>query len=142
MILVDVNILIYAYNAGASEHAAARVWVESVFSGSEPVAIPWPVAHAFLRLTTRGPLLTKPFTGEEACSIVSDWLAAPAVTTIVPGPRYWSVLCDLAKAHNVRGSLFSDAHLAALAIEHDATIATTDADFRLFTGVRSVNPIA
>lgn len=141
MILVDINILIYAHNTGAALHSAARAWVESAFSGSEQVVIPWAVAHAFLRLTTHGPLMSQPFTPAEACSIVDDWYAAPAVQRIEPGPRYWTTLRNLAITHNVRGALFSDAHLAALAIDHGATVYTTDRDFRRFDGVRVINPL-
>lgn len=140
MILVDVNILIYAYDAGSKLHPAARAWVEAAFSGTEPVLLPWAVAHAFLRLTTQGSLLAKPYTPGEACAIVEDWLAAPAVKFIEPETGYWPILKDLAIRHGVRGALFSDAHLAALALEHDATIYTRDKDFGRFTAVRVIDP--
>lgn len=142
MIVVDVNLLIYAHNAGASQHTAARAWAERVFSGSEPVRIPWAVVHAFLRLTTAGPFMTQPFEVLEATEIVGDWFASPAVELIEPGPRYWQILRDLLIRNNVRGKLVSDAHIAALSMENDATLYTADRDFERFAGLRVVNPLA
>lgn len=141
MIVVDVNILIYAYNAGAPQHRVARQWVENAFTGGEHIGLPWAVAHAFLRLTTDGPSMTKPFSIEEASAIVEDWLGAPAVTMLSPGVRYWPILRDLIIGNGLRGSLISDAHIAALAIEHDASVCTTDRDFRRFANVRVINPL-
>ena len=142
MILVDANILIYAYDTGARLHAAARAWIESAFSGSEPIAIPWAVAHAFLRLTTHGPLMANPYAPAEACAIVNDWFESPAVTFVEPGREYWRLLRQIAVTHDIRGPLYSDAHLAVIALEHDATIYTRDKDFRRFAGVRVVDPLA
>lgn len=142
MIVVDVNILIYAHNAGAPQHRVARHWVENAFTGTERIGLPWAVAHGFLRLTTDGPSMMKPFSINEAAAIVDDWFAAPAVTPIVPGVRYWSILRDLMIATGVRGSLVSDAHIAALALENDASVCTTDRDFLRFASVRLINPLA
>jgi uncharacterized protein len=141
VILVDVNIVVYAHNAGAPLHLAARAWTEKVFSGAEPVGIPWAVAHAFLRLTTDKRILDDPFDATEATAIIDSWFTSPAVKVIEAGPRYWSILRSLLVNGNVRGSLVSDAHLAALAIEHNATIYTADADFRRFSAVRAINPL-
>jgi toxin-antitoxin system PIN domain toxin len=142
VIVVDVNLLIYAYNAGAPQHGAARIWVERTFAGLEPVGIPWAVAHAFLRLTTAGPFMTQPFDVLEATDIVGDWFAAPAVQLIEPGRGYWHILRRLLIEHNVRGKLVSDAHIAALALENDATLYTADRDFARFAGLRVVNPLS
>jgi toxin-antitoxin system PIN domain toxin len=141
VIVVDVNLLIYAYNAGAPQHDAARRWAERTFTGSEPVRIPWAVVHAFLRLTTAGPFMTQPFEIQEATDIVGDWFAAPAVRFIDPGPRYWQILRALLIQNDVRGKLVSDAHIAALALENDATLYAADRDFARFAGLRVANPL-
>jgi predicted nucleic acid-binding protein len=39
------------------------------------------------------------------------------------------------------GNLTSDAHLAALAIEHGATLYSADVDFSRFPGLRWVDPL-
>jgi uncharacterized protein len=109
--------------------------------GAEPVRIPWSAALSFLRITTDARFVAVPFDATEATAIVDAWLTSPAVEIIEPGPRYWSILRSLLLAGNIRGPLVSDAHLAALAIEHDATLYSTDGDFRRFAGLRVVNPL-
>jgi toxin-antitoxin system PIN domain toxin len=142
MIIVDVNIVIYAHNAGAPQHTMARAWALNSFSGTERIGIPWAVVHAFLRLTTDPRFMADPFDATEASTIVDSWFASSAVDVIEAGSRYWPILRSLITAGKIRGSLVSDAHLAALAIEHDATLCTADRDFRRFPGLRVINPIA
>ncbi|MFL6246110.1 MAG: TA system VapC family ribonuclease toxin [Thermoanaerobaculia bacterium] len=142
MIIPDVNLLVYAHNAGAPQHAAARQWIENTFSGVEPVRIPWTVAHSFLRLTTDKRFVLAPFDATEVAAILDAWFASPAVEIIEPGIRYWPILRSLLVDGNIQGALISDAHLAALAIEHDATLCTADRDFRRFSGLRVINPLA
>jgi uncharacterized protein len=142
MILIDANLLLYAHNRGVPQHNAAREWFADVLSGDDDVALPWAVIHTFLRLSTAGSAFAKPLTMEEALFIVDHWLATACVNVVEAGPRYWATLRRLCINSHVRGKLLSDAHLAALAIEHAATMYTTDADFKRFAGLRIVNPIA
>jgi toxin-antitoxin system PIN domain toxin len=138
VILVDVNLLVYAYNDRAEQHSAARRWLESAFSGSHEIALPWAVLHAFLRLTTSQRVMPVPLSTQEAMAVIEEWRLH--VLVLEPGPRYW-IFRELMNGANVRGDLVSDAHLAALAIEHDATLYTADSDFRRFAGLRVVNPL-
>ena len=142
MIVVDVNILIYAYSPDVTQHPAARQWVENSFSGNEPIRIPWAVVHAFLRLTTKRKLLAHPYSTGEAIAIVEDWFAAPTVEPIEPGPRYWSILRDLLIGESVVGDVVPDAHIAALAIESEATVCTADAGSNASPHLRVINPLA
>lgn len=141
MIIVDANILIYAYNYASDQHTRAAQWVEKAFSGLEPVRLPWQVIHAFLRLTTQAGLLPKPLAVADAVAIVNEWLDQPALAVIDPGPRYWVILRDLMVSGRVRGAMVMDAHLAALAIEHGAALCTTDKDFIRFEGLHLLNPL-
>jgi uncharacterized protein len=141
VILVDANLLIYAYNVVADEHRAARDWLERVLLGDEEIALPWAVIHAFMRLTTGGVVLHGATSIDEAMRVVDEWRSLPHVRVIEPGPRYWEILRQLCIESGVRGKLVSDAHLAALAIEHDATLYTADGDFRRFAGLRVINPL-
>jgi uncharacterized protein len=141
VIVVDLNVLIYAHNATAPEHDRMSEWAESAFSGKEKIGIDWAVVHGFLRLTTRGPVLATPFTIDEAVKIVNSWFDSPAVEPVVRGPRYWPIFQQLLVSGNIRGAMVSDAHIAAVALEHDATLYTTDRDFRLFPGLRIINPL-
>lgn len=141
MILVDANLLLYAYNSSSEEHDGAMKWVEAVFSGSEPVALVWPVLLAFIRISTNARAFPKPLSRAEAMIVVSEWLDRPQTVLIVPGDNHWDTLQRVSSLGKVSGPLFSDAHLAALAIEHGATLYTTDRDFARFPNLRFENPL-
>lgn len=141
MIVVDLNVLIYAHNQGAPQHTRALAWAKTAFAGNEPIRIPSTVILGFLRITTRPGILSTPFTVDEATRIVEHWLRWPAVAPIEAGPNHWRILTELLHATNTRGDKIMDAHIAALAIENDATVATTDRDFARFPNVRVLNPL-
>ena len=141
MIVVDANLLIYAYTASSPEHASARRWVEAVFSGKDPVRIPWSTVHAFLRITTQSSLFEKPYTIADAASIVESWMQQPAVAVLEQGDRYWSIFRRLLRDSQIRGNLVMDAHLAALSLENGGTLFTTDKDFSRFDELRVTNPL-
>ena len=142
MILVDANLLIYAIDTDASLHLPAREWLEEAFSGTTRIGLPWIVLLAFLRITTRPRLLVRPLSLGEATDYVDSWLEQPFVESVSPGPSHWGILRSLLAASGTAGNLTSDAHLAALAIEHKAAVFSTDHDFGRFPGVKHVNPVA
>ena len=141
MILVDVNVLIYAVDADSSHHRAARQWLEAALSGTTPIGLAWIVILAFLRLTTRSGILAKPMAAERAAEFVDDWLALPYVRAVGPGEGHWTILRNLLRDSGTAGNLTSDAHLAALALELGASICSTDPDFGRYPGVERVNPL-
>ncbi len=141
MILPDVNLLLYAYDSASPLHEAARRWLEDAWSGSEPIGLPWVNILAFLRIGTQPRILTTPFRIEEAVSIVNRWLERPNVSVLSPGPRHWEILLRLLTESQSRGPLVTDGHLAALALEHGATVCTSDRDFRRFSGLRLEFPL-
>lgn len=142
MIIVDVNLLIYAVNRDAPMHRKAKSWLEAVISGTETVGLPWNVLLAFLRLTTRSGLFQKPLPVKSAFDLVDAWLKQPAVTVIEPTARHLTTLRDLILPLGTGGNLTSDAHLAALAIEHGAQLCSADNDFARFGRLRWRNPLA
>ena len=142
MILIDANLLIYAYNSGSREHEGARPWLEGVLSQPEPVGLTWMTLLAFMRITTTSRLMAQPFSLEEVVSIVDEWLALPQVVVLDAGPRHWEILRGLLLAGQASGALVMDAELAALAIEHGASLCTTDRDFARFAGLKVENPLA
>lgn len=142
MILVDANLLLYAYYPRAEHHARSKAWLESALAGPGPVRFAWMTLLAFLRIGTSPRIFEQPLRMEEAAAIVTSWLAQPAVDTLEPGERYWSILANLLRDAQVSGALVTDAALAALAIEHGLTLCTTDRDFSRFEGLRTVNPLA
>lgn len=142
MILVDANILLYAYNSSSVRHGAAKAWWEERLSSPEPVLLNWWTLQAFLRLATHPRVFPRPYSPAEAAGIVSAWLARPMVSIAAPSPRFWSVAAPLLQDANARGNLVNDAMLAALALEQGVPIATTDQDFRRFGAVTLSNPLA
>ncbi len=141
MILIDANLLIYAIDSASPHHRPARRWLEKVLSGSERVGLTWGVILAFLRIVTHPAVVRRPLSPEAALEYVDSWLAQPYVLTVVPGEKHWLILRNLLRASGTAGNLTSDAHLAALAVELDCEIYSSDHDFKRFHGVRYVNPI-
>jgi toxin-antitoxin system PIN domain toxin len=141
MIVVDANLLIHAVNADSPFHQKAKAWLESAISGPETVGLPWLVLLAFLRLTTRTGLFQKPLAVETAFDLIDAWLQQPSVTVPEPTARHLRTLRDLVLPLGTGGNLTSDAHLAALAIEHGAEVCSTDNDFARFRGLRWRNPL-
>lgn len=142
MILPDANLLIYAYDSSSPFHDRARQWLEGALSGRDLVLFPWASILAFVRITTNPRAFAAPMSLEYATGIVSEWLARPVVRVVAPTPRHWVILERLIVEGQARGPMVSDAHLAALAIEHGAILHTTDRDFSRFDDLRYVNPIA
>ena len=141
MILVDANSLLYAVNLDLPQHARARAWLEEVLSGNESVGLPWLVILAFLRLTTNARVFERPLTVEQSVAYIEEWLSQPVVTTVAPGKGHWRILHNLLTASGTGGNLTTDAHIAALALEHGYTVYSSDNDFARFSGLRHVNPL-
>jgi toxin-antitoxin system PIN domain toxin len=139
--LPDVNLLLYAYDSEAPRHEAAREWLEETLSGAETVAFPWAVMVGFVRIATNPAIFARPWDADAALDVVDAWLAQPAVTVVHPTARHAAVLRDLLGPLGTAGNLTSDAHLAALAIEHGATLCSSDNDFSRFSGLRWVDPL-
>lgn len=142
MIVPDANLLIYSTNERASLNREAKRWLESILSSGEPVGFAWNVLLAFIRLSTRPGMFEKPLNANVALDQVDDWISQPATTVIHPGPRHTEIMRSLLSPLGVAGDLTSDAHLAALAIEHDAELCSADSDFARFAGLRWRNPLA
>jgi toxin-antitoxin system PIN domain toxin len=141
MIVVDANLLIYAYDISCPDHAKARAWIESAFSGDEDIGLPWQSVAAFLRVltypSTQGERLTMP----QALAVVDEWMKLPNVRMLSAGDRHWSFFRDMLLNGSVRGKLTSDAVIAALALEHGGVVYSNDRDFARFSGLRWVNPL-
>jgi len=141
VILLDANVLIYAHDETSPHHGASRQWLEDAFSESDEVAIALVSLLAFLRVMTNPGLFDAPMSVAQAVEIVTEWLSLPNVGVAQPTRRHFEHVVQLARSGKVWGPMLMDAHLAALAIEHGATLCTTDRDFARFKGLRTEDPL-
>jgi toxin-antitoxin system PIN domain toxin len=141
VILLDVNILLYAYDEASSHHRAMRPWLQELLRGPEEIGIPWLTLWAFVRIATNARIHETPLEPRAACRTLNDLLAWPRVRIIEPGPHHIHILEELVVEGQASGSRVTDAALAALAIEHGATLASTDRDFSRFPNLRWINPL-
>ena len=142
MIILDANILLYAYDNASMLHSKARSWVEDVFSGTTPIGLPWQTIDAFLRIMTNSRLPGERFSIGEAARIAELWLEQPNVRPLAPSEDHWPLFRQMLIEGQASGPLVTDAHLAALAIEYGAVLYTTDRDFARFPGLRWENPLS
>ncbi|MCC6868637.1 MAG: PIN domain-containing protein [Burkholderiales bacterium] len=142
MILLDANLLIYAYVESFTQHPRARRWIDTQLSGDVPVGIPWVSAIAFLRIVTNPRVFERPAHVDDAWRQVHDWLSADVSWIPAPTARHADVLASLLVATGAHAALIPDAHLAALAIEHGLTLQSADRDFARFPRLRWNNPLA
>ena len=141
MKLLDVNLLLYALDARSVHHANARNFLDRVLNADETIALPWTVIVAFLSAVTSTRIFTRALTADQALAVVDGWLARANVIAVEPGPDHWSIMRDLMRESGTAGSLVSDAHLAALAIERGAELCSADADFGRYARLKWVDPV-
>jgi uncharacterized protein len=142
LILLDANILLYAYDSEVEQHGQAKAWLEALLASNETIGLPWQTAWAFIRIRTNMRSVKRPVPASEALRVVQEWVGLPGVVMIGPGKRHLEILESLVLEEGAIGPLVSDAALAALAIEQGATLASTDRDFGRFRGLTWVNPLA
>lgn len=140
MKLVDANVLLHAVNSASPDHAVAKRWLDDSLSGKDTVGLAWAALLAVVRLATRPGLFARPLTTDEVLGVVRGWLTAPSAIVLHPGERHLDLLGELLLSAGTAGNLTSDAHLAALALEHHATVVTFDADFDRFPGLTWMRP--
>jgi uncharacterized protein len=141
VIVLDANILLYAYDVNSEKHERARAWVERALSSGAAVGLPWQTVAAFVRIVTNPKLAGARFTLEEATQIVDQWLDQPNVRLLPPGDQHWFLFRQMLIDGQARGPLVSDAQLAALTLEYGGILQTTDRDFARFPGLRWSNPL-
>jgi len=143
VILTDLNILLYAYNPDFTRHRIAKQWWEHALDGRMgPVGLAWVTVLGFLRIATNRNALERPLRTEGAVEIVRSWLQQEPVRIVTPGERHAEILFGLLEELGTAGNLTTDAHLAALALEYRAEVATLDTDFARFPGLRWFNPLS
>jgi len=140
--LVDVNLLLYAVDESSPHYERARGWLEGRLSGSETFAFTWAVLLAFVRLGTNPRVFEAPLDLDDAFDLIDSWIEQPCATVVNPTDRHSALLRELLAPLGPAGNLTTDAHLAALGIEHGAELCSADADFARFERLRWVNPLS
>jgi len=137
----DTNLLVYAYNQASPFHSKAKAYWEDSLNRIDSIGIPVICVHGFIRVMTGSALGTGRASLEEALQIVDEWQSYPNVQILNPGSDHWRILRTVSNRINATGTLFTDAVIAAIAIEHGAVIHTNDSDFARFPGLRWLNPL-
>lgn len=140
MILVDANVLLYAKDANSPNHGKALAWLDSRLSSGDRVGLPWATLLAFIRIITNPRIYPQPLSADDAWQQVEEWLAVDGVWIPMPTDRHADILGRLVRAGKITANLVSDAHIAALAMEHGLVICSSDGDFARFP-VRWENPL-
>lgn len=140
MIVVDANVLLYAYDSTSGHHVRCRDWWTAALNGHEQIGLPWQTLFAFIRIASNPRVFELPLGAEQACTIVSSWLARPQVLILTPGDRFWTIFTAQVISAQIKGRMVTDAALAAISIEHGASLCTTDRDFRRFDDLPLIDP--
>ena len=141
MILVDVNVLVYAHRVDTDRHAEYKAWLEDLWAERSAHAVSEMVLSSFLRITTHHRVFDPPTPFDRALAFVDQVRSRPNAVIIAPGARHWEIFTDLCRKSEAAGNLVPDAYLAALAIESGSELITTDRDFTRFRGLRSRHPL-
>lgn len=141
MFFPDLNILVYAYDSGSKHHEVCSQWLESALNGGDPVCFSWHTIMGVVRLLTTVKMMTNAFTPKEALEVADDLMTTPVSRMLLPGDQHFSIFRRLVDETGISGARLADAHIAALAIEHGATVVSNDRDFRAFDGLKLINPL-
>ncbi|MEM7791489.1 MAG: type II toxin-antitoxin system VapC family toxin [Verrucomicrobiota bacterium] len=141
MILPDVNLLLYAHNRAGAQHEAAKGWWEAQLNSMQPVALCWVAIYGFIRISTHPRIFEKPLKAKKAAAYVREWLEQSNVILVEPGLSFSEIYLGYVEQLGAGGNLTTDAYLAALAVEHQAELQSTDEDFGRFSGLRWSNPL-
>ncbi len=141
MIFPDINLLLYAYNKSAEQYERCATWLGSVMNGAEQVCFSWHTILGFIRISTTPNIFPNHYSSKEALGIAAELIFSSNSTMLLPGERHFAIFQRLINESGLSGSRISDAHIAALAIEHGATLASADRDFRVFDDLKVFNPL-
>jgi toxin-antitoxin system PIN domain toxin len=142
MIVLDVNLLLYAYDAQSPFHPSAKRWLEEAFEGEEMIGLPWQTISAFIRIATTPRRSSDMLSLAQVLAVVDAWLKFPHVCLLEAGDGHWRNFRQILVKIDARGKLVPDAQLAALTMEYGGVLYTNDRDFARFPGLRWVNPLA
>lgn len=141
MLLIDVNLLLYAHLKLSPLHERAHEWLDEQLGGASRIGLPWLSLLGFLRIATNPRVLIRAESVSGAVKQVREWLANDLVWIPQPTEHHADIIGQFLVTLDSGGNTVSDAHLAALAIEHGLTLCSNDRDFARFPNLRWMNPL-
>lgn len=141
MVLLDVNVLVYAHREDSPHHRQYLAWLETLINSDHAYGLTDLVLSGFLRVVTHPHVFNPPSNMAKALSFAKELRDQPNCTLINPGPRHWEIFCRLCKTAEIKGNLVPDAFLAAIAIESGSEFVTADRDYHRFPGLRVRHPL-
>lgn len=142
MILCDINVLVYAHRPDSHpEHARFAGWLKGLAERAQPFALSESVLAGFIRIVTNPAIFKDPTPLAKSLDFCDHLRERPQAHFLQPGDHHWTIFQNLCRQANARGKLVADAWYAALAMEHDCTWISTDADFARFPGLRWRHPL-
>jgi len=142
VLLLDVNVLVYAFRDEMVVHPPVRQFLNDLASGRQSFGVPQIVLSGFVRVVTQPRVWDPPTTPSEALDFCRTLCASPRCLVVHPGENHWAVFDELCRTTNACGNLVADAYLAAYALERDDTLITTDKHFAKFPGLRWRHPLS
>lgn len=141
MVLLDVNVLVYAHREDSLQHQQYLTWLEQLINSDHAYGLTDLVLSGFLRIVTHPHVFNPPSSMGQAMAFAQELRDQPNCTLLNPGPRHWEIFCQLCKTAGIKGNLVPDAFLAALAIESGSEFVTADRDYHRFPGLRVRHPL-
>ncbi len=141
MLLPDVNILVYAQREEMPQHPPAKEWLTRALDGDEPVGVFEMTLASFVRIVTNRRIFKTPTPISDALAFAEALRASPAAQLVLPQASHWKIFERLCRETPIQGDDVPDAYLAALAIELDAELITTDRGFSRFSNLKWRNPL-
>lgn len=141
MVLIDVNVLVYAHREDVRDHPAYREWVESIINGHVKYGLSELVLSGFIRVVTHPRIFETPSSLAQALAFANQIKSSGQAICIAPGPRHWAFFLQCVEDTNATGNAVADAYHAALAMEWGCQWVTTDKGFRRFKGLSVKHPL-
>jgi toxin-antitoxin system PIN domain toxin len=141
MLLMDVNVLVYAHREDAADHPQYRRWLEGLLGGDSAYGVSDLALSGFIRVVTHPRIFREPSPLARALEFASEVRDRPNALRIEPGPRHWEIFTRYCRDCRIKGSLVTDAYFAALAVESGSEWVTTDRDYARFPELRWRHPL-
>ena len=140
LFLPDANVLIHALRKNSTEHDSCRLWLTETAAAGDTIALCELVEVALLRIPTLPKLQLVPM-AETLGFWKDDLWSYPGTRRLAAGLRHSGIFANFITTLGLVGNDINNVWLAALAIEHRATLVSIDQGFARFPGLSWINPL-